>query len=483
MEVHEYAEYDGLGLADLIRRGEVSADEVHAAALEAIRSVNERINAVADGPWDVPLDYSADGPFAGVPIVIKDLVCHAKGVPTRLASRLTGDGIAFDYDTFAMQRMREAGLAAAALSTAPEFGYCGNTVSVRHGVTRNPWDPRRSAGGSSGGTGALVAAGAVPIGHANDGGGSIRVPAAFNGLVGLKPSRGRTSLGPDPEDLFGFVIEFALTRTVRDCAALLDALSGRMPGDPYAIREPSGPWANEVGADPGVLKVALQTSAWSEQPTAAEVVDAVERVGRQLEDLGHTVELKTFELDWDEVLGALTPPSVFEVGYGINAVAQETGIDPSSETVEHTNLATYADWRNVTATELFESKATLKRIAVEMDELLGEWDLLITPTANVPAPPVDYIDPNDPSFDSRSWVREIFKFCSFTALFNATGHPAISLPLGWTSEGLPIGVQLVAPMADEARLFRIGRQLEQAMPWAQRRPEVYAGAIVAPSGG
>lgn len=483
MHLHDYAGYDGVGLAHLIKAGSVSQEEVYAAGIDAIRWANEHVNGVADGPWDAPMAYRSTGPFGGIPTVVKDLVCHAEGIPTRLASRLTGDGLVFDYDTHCMRRLRDAGLAVAALSTAPEFGYCSNTISVRHGLTRNPWDLGRSAGGSSGGTAALVAAGAVPIGHGNDGAGSIRIPAAFNGLVGLKPSRGRISIGPEAEDLFGLVVEFGHTRTVRDCAALLDALCGRMAGDPFVANEPKRPWSHELGTDPGTLTVALHTESWSECPTDGEVIASVEAVGRQLEALGHAVEPARFELDWDEFLAALTAANVFEVGYTINAVADQTGNEPNSDTLEHTNLATYADWRKVTATDLFDAKQTLKRIAVRLDLLLAERDLLVLPTTNVPAPPIDYIDPNDPAFTSDTWLREILKRCSFTAVFNATGHPALSLPLGWTADGHPSGVQFVSRMGDEATLFRLASQLEQAMPWADRRPAVFVGEELVRSNG
>ena len=478
MELREYADCDATALADLIRRREVTADEVYETALEAIRRVDADINAVVSGPWDEPLAYDADGPFAGVPFVVKDLVIHAAGVPSIMATRLSGDGIVANEDTFAMRRFREAGFATAALTTAPEFGFGPTTVSVRHGATRNPWDLGRAAGGSTGGTGALVGARAVPVGHANDGGGSIRVPAAWNGLVGLKPSRGRVSFGPDmQEDLFGFVVEFALTRTLRDAAAMLDAVAGSLPGDPFLVRRPDRPWSEEVGADPGRLRIALTTESWSERPTDPEVVAAVEAVGRRLEDLGHDVEIASPAFEWERFVSAVTKATVLDVGYGVQEVAAASGLVPGPDTVEHVTLDAYNRRHEVTAIDVMEIKATLNDMSRLFGTFLTGYDVLVTPTITVPPPPVDFMLLDDPRYDTDSWMRELFGYAAFTPMFNATGTPALSLPLATTADGLPIGVQFAAPMCDEAVLLRLGSQLEQALPWADRRPAVDAGAL------
>ena len=477
MRVDEYAACDATALAEVVRRGEVTAAEVYQAAVAALAAVDRDLNAVAGGPWDRPLDYAADGPFGGVPFVLKDLGCHPAGVPIRGGSRLSGDGIVYDSESFLIRRFREAGLAVAALATTPEFGFCTTTEATVYGPTRNPWDVTRSPGGSSGGSAALVAAGAVPVSHGGDGGGSIRIPAACNGLVGLKPSRGRISTGPEHQEvLSGLAAEFVHSRTMRDTAALLDAVAGAVPGDKFAIREPARPFVEELGADPGRLRIALRTETWSDVPVDPEVAAATEAVARQLEALGHEVEVVSPELDWDRFVSALMPIWSANIVEGVEGMAAASGLEPGPERLEHTIWAAYEYARRLTVAELAAARQTLNAIVRATGEFLAGWDLLLTPTMNVPPLPLGQLDANDPSVDVEGWTRAIFGVCSFTPLFNCTGTPAISLPLGWTSSGLPVGVQLVVPMCEEATLIQVGSQLEQAMPWGERRPAVHAAA-------
>jgi amidase len=477
MRIDEYAACDATALAELVRVGDVTADEVHALAAEAITNVNAVINAVADGPWARPLEYRLDGPFGGVPFVLKDLGAHASGVRNRMGSRLTGAGIARSGESFLIRRFREAGLAIAGLTTTPEYGNSANTEAVVYGSTRNPWDPTRTAGGSSGGTGALVAAGAVPVGHASDGGGSIRIPAAMNGLVGLKPSRGRISDGPDcQEAAWGLATEGVLTRTVRDWAALLDVVAGAMPGDKFMIRDPSRPWSAEVGADVGRLRIAVHTSSWSGARVDPEVVAAVDGVARHLEEQGHRVESATPVFDWDVLFATMFTLYAAICVEAVDAVAAASGMQPGPETLEHTTLATYRAGRSLTLAHLFEARRTANELARCVGNFFGDWDVLITPTVNVPAFPLGYLNADDPSLDAESWMRRRYGVCSFTQLFNISGTPAISLPLGWSSQGLPIGVQLAAAMCDESTLIRIASHLEEAMPWTARRPQIHAAA-------
>ena len=482
MRVEEYCEHDAIGLAQLIRSRQVSAAEVQQAAREAILRVDDRLNAVVGGPFEQPLAYREDGPFAGVPFVVKDLVCHAAGVPQRAGTRMTGDGVRFDYDTFLMDRFRAAGLATLAITATPELGFNANTEALAYGSTHNPWDLSRSPGGSSGGTAALVAAGAIPVGHGNDGGGSIRIPASCCGLVGLKPTRGRTSLGPDySEAVSGFGIEFALTRTLRDCAALLDAVAGAMPGDRYVIREPERPWSQELGASAGRLRIAFTTRAWSGVPVDSECEAAVQKVAGELQSLGHEVEEASPSFDAEAFHLANVRIWCEFLAEGISALSGVLGVQPSRENLEATTFACYEYGRQLTALQWAEAGAIVNQVSRSVGAFFTRYDLLLTPTIATPPYPLGVLNADDPSLDADGWTRKIFTLCPFTGPFNATGQPALSLPLSMSSGGLPIGVQLVGRMCEEAVLFRVGSQLDHALSWAARRPSV--NAAVTPRAG
>lgn len=474
MNIDEYAALDATALAAVIASGEVTADEVATLATEAITSVNRELNAVAEGPFDRPLDYAADGRFAGVPFAIKDLVCHAAGVPTRMGTRLLGDGIVPPEDTHLMERFRAAGLATLAVTTTPELGFNGNSEALAYGSTRNPWNTAHSAGGSSGGSAALVAAGAVPMAHANDGGGSIRVPAACNGLVGLKPGRGRVPVGPDTGDaLYGMGAELAVTRTVRDTAALLDEVAVSYPGDPFVIAPPARPFIEEVGADPGRLRIAVHTESWSGSHVDPEVAEAVEAAAKILEAAGHHVERATPKIEWEQVLGANHVLWSSFLAGSVAGIEAMTGATASPENLERTTWACVEYGRTVSAIDLGGALAAVNVTTREVGRFFTDFDLLLTPTMNTPAPLLGHLDSNA-DLSSLEWTKWIFDNCSFTPLFNQTGTPAISLPLAQSSQGLPIGVQIAGPACSEALLLRVAAQLEEAMPWADRRPTVYA---------
>ncbi|MBB1036416.1 amidase family protein [Dietzia natronolimnaea] len=478
MNFEEYSAQDATSLAAMVAAGEVTADELATLATDGITAVNAQINAVASGPFDSPLDYGSDGTFAGVPFVIKDLVCHAEGVPTRMGTRMLADGVVPPADTHLMERFRAAGLATVAVSTTPEFGFNANTEALVYGPTRNPWDTTRSAGGSSGGSGALVAAGAIPVAHANDGGGSIRIPAAVNGLVGLKPSRGRVPLGPDLDStaLSGKAIEFAVTRTVRDAAALLDEVAVSYPGDRFIIAPPERPWAQEVGADPGRLRIALHTESWAGTAVDPEVVAAVEQVARTLEEAGHHVERATPIFDWEEFLQATAKAWAAFLAESVMGVEAMTGRVAGPDNVEATSWANVQYGRGLTVLDMAAAGATFNSVSREVGRFFGDYDILLTPTTNHPAMPLGYLDANA-DLDAFGWTCRIFEAFSFTPLFNTTGTPAISLPLGQSKGGLPIGVQVAGPMCSESMLIRVAAQLEAAMPWAARRPGVHVTTV------
>ncbi|WP_163376566.1 amidase family protein [Dietzia sp. Alg238-R159] len=478
MNVEEYSSQDATGLAALVAAGEVTADELATLATDGINAVNEHINAVASGPFDAPLEYAQEGAFAGVPFVIKDLVCHAEGVPTRMGTRMLTEGMTPPSDTHLMERFRAAGLATLATSTTPEFGYSANTEALVYGSTRNPWDTTRSPGGSSGGSGALVAAGAVPMAHANDGGGSIRIPAAVNGLVGLKPSRGRVPLGPDVDGnaLSGMAIEFAVTRSVRDAAALLDEVAVNYPGDRFIIAPPERPWAQEVGADPGRLRIAVHTEAWSGTSVDPEVAAAVELVAKTLEEAGHHVEWATPSFEWEPFLEATAKAWAAFLAESVAGIEAMTGKTAGPDNLEATTWACVQYGRGLSVLEMAAANATFNSISREVGRFFESYDVLLTPTTNHPAMELGYLDANA-DLDALGWTRRIFESFSFTPLFNTTGTPAISLPLAESRGGLPIGVQLAGRMSSESMLLRLASQLESALPWAERRPGVHVTKV------
>lgn len=477
MRVDEYASHDATGLAELIRAGEVKAEEVQAAAAEAVDAVQPELNALVGPRFPAPLEYAADGPFGGVPFAIKDLVLHAAGVSQRAGTRLLGDGVPMPSDTYLMTRFRAAGLATMGVTATPELGFNATTEPVATGPVRNPWDVARSSGGSSGGSAALVAARALPAAHANDGGGSIRIPAGCCGLVGLKPTRGRTTVGPDYADpLLGLGIEFAVTRTVRDCAGLLDAVHGAEPGDRYLLPAPTRPFADEVRAGSDPLRIAFTTAPFSGPGQVdPQCVEAVRRVAEQLEAMGHTVVEAGPSLDAAAFDAANL---VAWTGFLADAVDQLTvalGVEAGPEVLEATTLACVEHGRTLRAADLFAADRVFNATTRAFAAFFGTHDVLLTPTTCAPNVPLGHLDADAPGLDARGWYDRIFSFAGFTAAFNVTGTPAISLPLAWSTQGWPIGVQLAAGQAQEARLLALAGDLERAMPWADRRPGVCAG--------
>lgn len=479
MQPAEYAEQDGLGLKSLIDDGQVSTEEVRDAALRALEDTNPRLNALVGEPfYDVPHDPA--GPLGGVPFLVKDLVCMIEGKPIEWGSRLM-QGFVAPMDSFLMSRFKAAGLRTLGKTATPEMGFNANTAPVANGITRNPWDTERIPGGSSGGSGALVAARAVPIAHANDGGGSIRIPAACNGLVGLKPTRGRVPIGPAVDEAInGAAVELAVTRSVRDTAAVLDCVSGPAPGEKYYVAGPTRSYAEALRVEPGSLRVAIRTQAFWGTQTAPEVVRAVEEVARQLESLGHTVEEASPELDVEAFFAAQLSLWTWFTAVSVLSLAEFTGREPGPNTLERGTLAALRHGAELSALELTRAFAVQNLVTRTWGAFLDDFDLLLTPTLSVPAQPVGSLDQNG-SFihEARDWLDHVFGQISFTSQLNMTGQPAVSLPLGMSDDGLPIGVQLAAQSLREDVLLQVAAQLEQAMPWADRRPAVCAATPAA----
>jgi amidase len=479
--IDDLATLDATDQADLVRRGEVDPLELVEAAIERIERVDPALHAVIHRRFDAARREAAgtlpDGPFRGVPLLLKDMDGSLAGAPLHLGNRLLKDlGHVADHDDYLVRKLLDAGFVVVGKTNAPEFGLVPTTEPLAYGPTRNPWAPDRSPSGSSGGSAAAVAAGLVPVAHAGDGGGSIRTPAGHCGIFGLKPSRGRVSVGPDiGEGWGGFVVRHAVTRTVRDSAAVLDVLSGPMPGDPYTAPLPARPFLDEVGRDPGRLRIGMRTTAPSELvPVDPECVAAVEGAARLLESLGHTVEPVAIPaLDAGELVGAFVSVMVASVVFEMNRLAEIAGRPLTETDVEPLTWAQYQMGLATTAEQYVEAMAAAHRFT---RDVVAWWqsgyDLLLTPTAAEPAPLLgDLVStPDDPM---RPLTRAL-PFAAFTVPANVTGQPAMSVPLHWTADDVPVGVQFVADQYREDVLVRIAAQLEAAQPWSTRRPRVSA---------
>ncbi len=476
MKLAEYAALDGLGLAGLVAAGEVTARELGETMLRAIEAVNPRLNGVIETfPNRLPApDARPGGPFGGVPFLIKDVPMEG-GVRSEIGAQVAR-GFTLAHDQEVMRRFRAAGFVNLGRTTTSELALAALTVSRLTGVTRNPWDPARSTAGSSGGAAAMVAAGVLPIAHAADGGGSIRNPASFCGLVGLKPSRGRISAAPDwGQCMSGLSVNFVLTRSVRDCAASLDAVAGPAAGDPYVIVPPSSRYVDAVAPPPPRLRIALNTRVWSGLPLDPQVAAALERTGGLLRDLGHRVEEASPEFDYDPFLDAQMTLWAAYTAQAIDDIARQTGLDPGIETLQSTTLAMYELGRQVSAVEFIEAELRYNIVTRQVARLFETCDLLLTPTCTIVPPPVEGAVLDRPGAGPRDFFDHLAPIETFTALFNATGQPALSVPLMQSREGLPIGMQLVGRFGADDVVLSLAAELERAAPWMQRRPAIHVG--------
>jgi amidase len=471
---------DATAQAELIRRGDVSPAELAEETIKRIEKVNGELNAVVIPLFDkarAEAGRPADGPFRGVPYLIKDVIPSKGDLYTCGIAGVKAAGHRAGHDAFFVQRMRQAGFILAGRTNTPEMALVDTTEPVAWGPCRNPWDTSRSTGGSSGGAAAAVAAGMVAVAHGNDGGGSVREPAAKCGVVGLKPTRGRVSQGPvviDSDNVSGMAHEGWMTRTVRDSAALLDALAGHRPGDAYAAPTPTRPFAEEVGADPGRLRIGVLThDPAGQRAVDPECVAAARSAADALADLGHDVSdgfpAVLSEGSWPE---AFQPCVAVVVLRELQRFGELIGRPIAEEDVEPQTWAYAELGRGVTGVQYAAGVDDIRTRAREIERWWDEddWDLLLTPTLPVQAPPLGLFRPTkeDP-FSSLGMNASMY-----TVPFNVSGQPAISLPLHSAADGMPIGVQLAAAYGREDVLLRVAAQLETAMPWADRRPRVSA---------
>ena len=458
VDVKEYTRLDATGLRELIARGEVSAAEVDAVAREAIGTANAVVNGLAQPLFDTALAHDESGPLGGVPFLLKDGPM-AEGVEFNFGSRAL-NGIRARHDSDLMRHFRAAGLAALGVTTVPELALSFATEPVRNGPTCNPWALDRGVGGSSGGAAALVAAGAVPVAHANDAAGSIRIPASACGLVGLKPSRGRVSCGPDSGDpAFGAAEEFAVTRTVRDAALLLDAVHGPGIGGKYTAPPPARRYVEELTAQPGRLRVAISTRSWSGSTVDPEVAAVAERVGLLFDE----VTVADPELDWDDVVRAAAAEAVAIGGAYLNAPRR-----PPVARMEAVSRQIMAEADALSAMDLMRMLDAQNRVSRRVGAFFTDYDVLITPTIAQLPPKHGTLSSDRDGYTMESWLRTLFDLGPFTVAFNLAGQPAISLPLGMSESGVPIGVQFVAGYGREDLLLRLAARCEREMPWADR---------------
>ena len=472
----EVLEGSAVEQAERVRSGEVSSRELVEASLEAIERLDPRLNAFVTMCGERALEEAEavsgddDRPLAGVPIGVKDLIGLTEGVRTTMGMAAMEDWVpAADSATIA--KLRAAGAIVVGKTSTPEMGILPVTEPERFGPTRNPWDPDRTPGGSSGGSGAAVAAGMVPLAYGNDGGGSIRIPAACCGLVGLKPSRGRISLAPEfAEFSGGLVTEGVLSRTVLDTAVALDLMSAYEPGDPYWAAPPARPFAEAAAREPGQLRVAFTTVAPNRAPVDEEHVRATRETAELLESLGHHVEETEPEYAHEEFTDSFIKVWTAGVEDEIRSYGRLRGRELDRDMLEPLTRQMAQIAGAMSAADYLQAWDFLHRLS---RAIVGQWaevDVLMTPGLAQPPPPIGGLEPDEGKPPVQMLVKAA-AFMPFTPPWNVTGQPAISLPLHESEEGLPIGIQLVGPPSGEELLLSLAAQLEEASPWADRRPE------------
>jgi len=468
----EFETYDALELSELVARKQVSAAEMLEAAIARIEAVNPTINAVVQKMYDAARATIAAGlpagPLAGVPFLIKDLYAWCKGARVGNGSRLF-DGFVADRDYTIIERYKAAGLVILGRTNTPEFGLAPTTEPVANGPTRNPWNLSRSAGGSSGGAAAAVAAGMVPAAHATDGGGSIRIPASNCGVFGLKPTRARTPSGPFVgEGWSGMAVGHAVTRSVRDSAALLDAIAGPATGDPYWAPPPKRPFLQEVGADPGRLRIAFSTQSPTGGGVHPECAAAATSAAKLCAELGHNVTEAAPSFEIGAMRWARDVVVAASVRNAIDARLEALGRTVRDGEVERITGLWAERGLTYTARDYARALVILHGIGRRFGSFFAGHDVLITPVLSQPPEPLGATDMTSDDLDAFS--EKLFHLVCFTRQINVTGGPAASIPLHWTPDGLPVGVHFVADFGNEAVLFRLAAQLEQARPWRNRRP-------------
>ncbi len=476
MAFAEYSQFDGLGLSHLVRRGEVSPLELVEEAITRIEKHNGKLNAVVYKAYDEARAQAksklADGPFRGVPFLIKDINMEVAGWPMTNGSALL-QGYVSNQDHELTKRYRASGVVLVGKTNTPEFGIPGTTEGRHLGNCHNPWNIEHSTGGSSGGAAAAVAAGIVPLAHASDGLGSIRIPAAQCGLFGMKPTQSRNPGGHDDGGrAHGLVVDHVVARTVRDSAAMLDWTGYPEDDAPYAPAPKSRPYMDELQTPPGRLRIAFCTETITGTPLHEDVQATVESTVKLLEELGHTIiEKKSLGVDLRKLYRAQGMVSGGMANAGYEEWAEKQGKPLDESTLEWLALAGYRAAQKITGRDVGWGLKTIRTIGREILSLWRNFDVLLIPVTITPAPPLGLLNPSD--VPAREFNRRQGQVFGLTPLANLTGQPAMSVPLGMSKSKLPIGMMFMGRYGDEATLFRLAAQLEQAKPWIDRKPPIW----------
>ena len=469
---------DATGLAEWVRRGEVQPGELLEAAIERLERVEPQINAVAERLYESARETArtaqvGQGLLAGVPTLIKDLFSPVNGAAMTNGSRSLGD-VRADFESEVVTRLRRAGCQVMGTSTSPEFGTSYSTESSRFGATRNPWSTDHSAGGSSGGAAALVAARVVPFAHGNDGGGSLRVPASCCGVFGLKPSRGLLPSGPMMgEGWAGMGTPHAITLSVRDSAALLDATAGMDLGAPYAAPVQSQPYVTAVLQDPKPLRIALveQLGPW---PTSPQSLEAVRQAARLCESLGHRVEPANLPVVLPAFLDQVFTIIGASTRHYVDLLGQMRGVAVQAEELEVRTRIILRDRGNVSGAQYAAAVEWIHALGRQLALFMQDYDLVLTPVLTREPVPIGELDIQDVCMSLDQLLERYHSYSPFTAVFNASGQPAMSVPLSWSSNGLPMGAHFAGRFGEESTLLALAAQLERAQPWRGRVPPVNA---------
>jgi amidase len=471
-----YADSDAMRLAELVRAKEVTPAELVETAISIIEEIDPKLNAVVIRSFEIGREAAASdlsGPFAGVPFLLKNIGSHWKGTRVDGGMEYLKDYVC-SYDSTLSARIRAAGFALLGRTNSPEGGWCITTEPRFYGNTVNPWNPERTAGGSSGGAAAAVASGMVPLAEASDGGGSIRIPASCCGVVGLKPSRGRITYGPvDPDLWLGSVYTFCVTRTVRDTAAFLDAVAGAVSGDPYTPPTPDQSWLSLLQATPRKLRIGYTLTAPFGAPFAPEVADAVKDTVKLLESMGHQLEEYTIKFDLEKAWWDYNDVVAVEAVNDFEQKAQIVGRPVEEKDLAPFNWSMLQYGRSLSAAKYSASAAGMRKANQQLGQELASFDVFLTPVLTQPPRPVGYwtMEDGDRERYLARWSDAAFMFA-----FNISGLPAISLPSTKFANGTPIGVQFVGRYGDEATILNLAGQMEKARPWSALKPPIHAGA-------